>query len=243
LLVIMEPEGQSPFALPPFGAGDKRKAIDYLFEYLAEETPNPKISRVPGSFVEENIDLENFFVEIDRDNSDYVYLTDNLIKLSGKKYHRKKNHLNRFRKNYSYEYRDLDEEGVECFLDMQENWCQLKNCLENPGLLREDYAVYNALTHFEDLNYKGGSIIINGEVEAFSLGEQLNEKTAVIHIEKANPDIPGLYTAINQFFCEKAWSHMKYINREQDLGIEGLRKAKKSYIPHHMVDKYVLTRK
>ena len=84
---------------------------------------------------------------------------------------------------------------------------------------------------------------MNSKVEAFSLGEPLNEETAVIHIEKANPNIPGLYTAMNQLFCLNAWVDMTYINREQDLGAEGLRKAKKSYHPHHMVDKHILTHK
>ena len=103
-----------------------------------------------------------------------------------------------------------------------------------------DYAVHEALTHIDDLDYQGGAIVIDSKVAAFSLGEALNESTAVVHIEKANPEIPGLYTAINQLFCQHAWSEMVYINREQDLGVEGLRKAKESYYPHHMVDKYTV---
>ncbi len=82
---------------------------------------------------------------------------------------------------------------------------------------------------------------MNSRVEAFSLGERLNKETAVIHIEKANPDIPGLYTAMNQLFCSNAWADTTYVNREQDLGSEGLRRAKESYYPHHMVDKHILT--
>jgi hypothetical protein len=104
----------------------------------------------------------------------------------------------------------------------------------------EDYAIHQALTHFEELDYQGGAIQIDGKIEAFSLGEPLNADTAVIHIEKANPDIPGLYSAINQYFCTNAWSDMEWINREQDLGIEGLRNAKESYHPHHMVNKYTI---
>jgi hypothetical protein len=132
---------------------------------------------------------------------------------------------------------------VECFLDMQQEWCQLKDCKANPDLLREDYAVYQALTHFQELDYQGGAIIINGRVEAFALGEPLNENTAVIHIEKANQQVSGIYAAINQLFCLHAWSQMEYINREQDLGVEGLRKAKTSYHPHHLVNKYTLVAK
>ena len=101
----------------------------------------------------------------------------------------------------------------------------------------------SALTHFEDLGFQGGAIVIDSRLEAFSLGEALNENTAVIHIEKANPDIPGLYAAMNQRFCQNAWPSMDFINREQDLGLEGLRKAKESYHPHHMTNKYTLVLK
>ena len=186
------------------------------------------------------MDQERYTSVLDRDNSDYVYSTLDLIQLSGRKYHRKKNHLNRFLKNYQFEYRDLDMELVECFIDMQEEWCQMKECVDKPDLLSEDYAINMALTHFEELDYRGGAIQIDYKIEAFSLGESLNTDTAVIHIEKANPDIPGLYSAINQFFCSNRWAEKEYINREQDMGIEGLRKAKESYHPHHMVNKYIV---
>jgi hypothetical protein len=106
--------------------------------------------------------------------------------------------------------------------------------------LFKEYAVHEALISFEELDYRGGTIIIDSRVEAFSLGEPLNRETAVIHVEKANPDIQGLYAAINQLSCLHAWADMKYINREQDMGIEGLRKAKEPYHPHQMVNKYTL---
>ena len=115
--------------------------------------------------------------------------------------------------------------------------------MEIPDLLSEDYAVHMALTHFEELDYRGGAIKIDGRIEAFSLGEALNENTAVIHIEKANPEIPGLYTAINQMFCSNAWAETEFMNREQDLGVEGIRKAKESYLPHHMINKYTIMKR
>jgi hypothetical protein len=134
-------------------------------------------------------------------------------------------------------------ELVECLLDMQDKWCQIKKCADTPDLLAEDYAIYEALTHFEELDYRGGAIQIDSAIEAFSLGESLNADTAVIHFEKANPEIPGLYNAINQLFCSNEWSNITYINREQDLGVEGLRKAKESYNPHHMISKYTISPK
>ncbi len=243
LLIILQPAGMLPFCLPPIGPGNKRKALDNLCEQLRPLNPEVKVCRVSEEFVKKYVDHDRYISSLDRDNSDYVYLTLDLIRLAGRKYHKKKNLLNRFAKYYTFEYRHLDIELVECLLDMQEKWCRIKECGDKPDLLAEDYSIYEALTHFEELDCQGGAIQINATIEAFSLGESLNTDTAVIHFEKANPGIPGLYSAINQLFCSHEWSHMKYINREQDLGIEGLRKAKESYNPHHMLNKYTLSPK
>ena len=243
LLIILNPEGAHPFGLQPVGTGNKSEALHKLFDCLGEKTPEPKICRAGEKFVSEVIDKKSFSCLPDRDNSDYVYSTLDLIQLSGRKYHRKKNHLNQFIKHIQYEYQELDLELVECFIDMQEEWCKMRECTEIPDLLSEDYAVHTALTHFEELDYRGGAIKIDGRIEAFSLGEGLNENTAVIHIEKANPEIPGLYNAINQMFCSDAWAEFEFMNREQDLGVEGIRKAKESYLPHHMINKYTIMKK
>ena len=242
LLIVFQPKEGDPFGLSPIGPGDKKRALDFLSHILGQLTPEARICRVSKAFVEEYVEPDEYRITLDRDNSDYVYLTRDLINLSVRKYHRKKNHLNRFIKNNIFEYHPLDKDLVTSFLEMQESWCQMRECVEQPELLSEDYAVHEALTHFEDLDYQGGAIIMNSRVEAFSLGERLNKETAVIHIEKANPDIPGLYTAMNQLFCSNAWADTTYVNREQDLGSEGLRRAKESYYPHHMVDKHTLTR-
>ena len=242
LLIVLRPEGSSPFGLQPVGPGNRSDALSILLDYLDEQTQKPVIRRAGEKFISETVNKSRYICIRDRANDDYVYSTADLIKLSGRKYHRKKNHLNQFIKSFRYEYRKLDMELVECFMDMQEEWCRMKECVEIPDLLSEDYAVRRALTHFEELDYEGGAIMIEGKIEAFSLGERLNRDTAVIHIEKANPDIPGLYAAINQMFLSNAWAKIEYINREQDLGIEGLRAAKESYLPHHMINKYIIQR-
>jgi hypothetical protein len=240
LLIVCRPTGLPPFAMPPSGKGDKRAALQALCEELSRSTTDVRIRRVDERFVAEHVDPDRFEAVHDRDNSDYVYRAADLIRLSGRKYHRKKNHLNRFRRQFEFEYRPLDLELVECFLDMQDSWCRMRECAEDPDLQSEDHAVREALIQFEQLGLRGGAIQIDGKLEAFSLGEPLNPDTAVVHVEKANPDIPGLYTAINQQFCENAFSVVDYVNREQDLGDPGLRKAKESYHPHHMVKKYTL---
>ncbi len=190
--------------------------------------------------MEKHVESKLYKIVRDRDNSDYIYLAENLINLPGNKYHRKKNHVNRFSKNHEFEYQTLDENLAESFLGLQENWCELKKCVEDPALLQEDRAIYEALSNYKELGFRGGAISIESKVEAFALGEPLSGDTAVIHVEKANPEIPGLYAAINQLFCAREWSEMKYINREQDLGLDNLRKAKKSYYPDHLVEKYTL---
>lgn len=240
LLILFRPEKGPLYGLPPAGKGDKGKALAALCAEIGKVSEEIRICRAPEDFVTAHVDLSLYTCLPDRDNSDYVYLTRDLIQLPGNKYHRKKNHLNQFVKRYDFEYRPLDINLVECVLDMQEAWCQMRECMADPDLLAEDYAIREALTRFEDHGYAGGAILMDSRIEAFSIGEPLNRDTAVIHIEKANPRINGLYTAINQLFCKEAWSSFTYINREQDMGVEGLRKAKESYYPHHMVNKYTV---
>lgn len=243
LLLIFQPDDEPPFGVPPVGKGDKKEAVEVLCKDLAKLSSPVRLCRADTDLVSSHIDRNMFEVIEDRDNSDYVYLTENLIRLPGNRYHRKKNHLNKFLKTYAFEYRELNAELVEEFLGLQESWCELRDCAANPGLFQENTAVYEALTHYETLGFSGGAILIDWKVEAFCLGEPLNPETGVIHAEKANPDIPGLYVAISHFFCREAFSNLKYVNREQDLGVEGLRQAKLSYIPDHMVEKFTLIRK
>lgn len=243
LLIILKDGKRGAFGLPPIGGDHKAAALDSLVVELRKMSDRPLISRAGRDLVENYADATRYEISEDRDNSDYVYLARDLITLSGNRFHGKKNHVNRFVKNYRFEYKELDSELVRSFLDLQETWCELRNCDENPGLMDENGAIIEALKNYEALGYKGGAILIDSKVEAFSLGEMLNHDTAVIHIEKANPEIPGLYAAISQRFCQAAWSGARFVNREQDLGIETLRKAKLSYNPDHLEAKYTLVPK
>jgi uncharacterized protein len=240
LLIILEKSDSSFAALQPVGPGDKMEALNAICQVFESDGLTPVIERVTDDFVESYVDLFRFDSFEDADNSDYVYSSEKLIKLSGNKYHRKKNHLNRFKKNYDFEYRPFSFELINEALSLQATWLDLKDCHENDSLSHEDRAICEALTNFEALGFIGGVILIDGHVQAFSFGEMLNPDTAVIHIEKANPGIDGLYTAINQHFTASAWSNTKFINREQDLGEVGLRKAKQSYYPHSMINKWIV---
>lgn len=241
LTFIAQPPDRTPFLFPPLGEGDVQSwAADCLI-YLKEQGYPARFERVPGSALKDLSPLPHLKGVLDRNNSDYCYLTKNLIRLSGNKYHTLKNHINRFNKKYHWEYLPLTPELIIECLNLQEEWCRLKQCIESPSLLSEEQAIIEALTHIDLLNYKGGVIRIQGKVEAFTLGELLNPETAVIHIEKGNPELSGLYPLIQQQFLEQEWGLIPYVNREQDLGIQGLRKAKMSYHPEFMIDKYIVT--
>ncbi len=241
-LCLLADKGADSFFLPPIGEGDKVECITTLLHYLKEKGIDPKIDRVPEDLVKEVHWEENGMrATLNRDQSDYVYLVKDLARLEGRRYHRKRNHIKQFKERYSYEYLPLSSEWITECLRLQTEWCDLRHCEVIPGLANEAVAIKEALTHFDQLSMKGGVILIEGKLEAFTLGEALNPETVVIHIEKANPAFEGLYPFINQAFLEKEWLDYQFVNREQDLGEEGLRKAKESYFPHHMVHKYTIT--
>jgi hypothetical protein len=238
-LCLLSDRGEISFFFPPLGEGDVVECYQGLLHHLKGKGVSPKIARVAEAVVEK-IDWRSsgMKAELDRSQSDYVYLTQDLIDLKGRKYHRKRNHIKQFQEKYSYQYIPLTPEWIPQCLQLETEWCDLRHCEASPGLLNESFTIKEAFTHFEELGVTGGAILINGKVEAFTLGDPLNPETVVIHIEKANPAYEGLYPTINQAFLEHDWSGYTYVNREQDLGEEGLRKAKESYFPHHMVNKY-----
>jgi len=241
-LCLLSDQGGESFFFPSIGEGDVVECYRILFQYLEGKGISPKIARVPETLISgTDWQAEGFVIEFDRDQCDYIYLTEDLIKLQGRKYHRKRNHIKQFKEKYSYQYTSLTSEWISECLRLETEWCDLRHCEAIPGLFNESIAIKEAFTHFERLGVKGGAILINGKVEAFTLGEPLNQDTVIIHIEKANPAYEGLYTIINQAFLENHWSEYTHVNREQDLGEEGLRKAKESYFPHHMVNKYIIT--
>jgi hypothetical protein len=241
-ICLLSDKAETSFFFPPIGEGDRVRCCQLLLHYLKERGVSPKISRVPESMaIQTDWKAAGMVAEFDRNQSDYVYLIKDLMKLEGRKYHRKRNHIKQFKEKYSYEYIPLTAEWIPECLRLETEWCDLRHCEVIPGLANESIAIKETFTHFDQLSVKGGVVLIGGKVEAFTLGEPLNPETVVIHIEKANPAFEGLYPLVNQAFLEKEWSEYVYVNREQDLGEEGLRKAKESYFPHHMINKYLIT--
>jgi uncharacterized protein len=231
------------FALQPFGPVEKMQAaIKVWLDYFAEQKKEFYLVGMDAAMAEEFKKYPaEFVVEGDRDDFDYVYRSEDLIHLAGRKFHSKKNHLNSFRKSYpEAQYLPITEEIItQCKLTIN-GWYKKhsQETPDDPFIGAERDAIIEVLNNFSELDLKGGAILLGKRVVAFTFGEQLNDDTAVIHVEKADPEVRGAYPAINQAFVEDAWSSMEFINREEDMGIEGLRKAKESYRPVKMIEKY-----
>lgn len=170
-----------------------------------------------------------------REQWDYLYRTEDLISLAGRKYHTKKNHLNLFRATYRYEYHDISPDSSE---DAFRLLFRAAERLYHPGEdqdLDEEYvANMDLMQHFREFSLRAAVLTVEGTPIAYSVGEQITPDTALIHIEKADRAYRGAYAAINQMFVSHAWQHLTLINREEDMGIEGLRRAKESYQPAAM---------
>lgn len=173
----------------------------------------------------------------DRDNGDYVYRREELATLAGRHFTKKRNHINQCLAAYPCQYEIITPETAAECLAMQARWCAARDCKTESGLCGENLAIEETLRHYHDFGLIGGAIRIEGTIEAFSLGEALNHSTAVCHFEKAMPQFQGLSQLINQWFARNSLSGFTSINREQDLGIPGLRRAKESYYPDHLVEK------
>ena len=240
LLIISDPPEGGTWALPPIGPASRAEICTKLLQWLsdAKGVSVPRIERADGRLVAELSQSSGFLIEPLRDHFDYVYSSTDLIQLQGARYQAKRNHLHQLSRAHAYAYEVLQARHLNACLDLAASWCDLKSCAEDLSLKGEWEAVKAGLINFHELNLQGGVIEIDGRVEAFTLGELLNKETAVVHIEKANPLVQGLYTAINQEFCRHSWSQVPFINREQDLGLPGLRMAKMSYHPHHLVEKF-----
>ncbi|NLD27542.1 MAG: DUF2156 domain-containing protein [Myxococcales bacterium] len=184
-----------------------------------------------------NIAIRGFERSDDRANHDYVYMREELASLSGNRFHAKKNLLNQCLENYECSYEEIGSENLSEVTEFMKRWCESRKCGTEPGLCHEYRAIRTILENYDSFPVTGAAIRIYGKVEAFTIGEKLNSETAVIHFEKASGNFKGLYQLVNNWFAKNHLAEFKFVNREQDLGIEGLRKAKESYNPHHMVEK------
>lgn len=175
------------------------------------------------------------FVE-DRDSFEYIYLRCDLVNLSGKKYHSKRNHIRTFNKNYDWHFELLNDNNKERIRNCAYKWYSSKEEHGDKTLAIEKEIINFLLDNYKELNIKGGCIVAGGNTVAFSLGYEINNQVFDVCIEKALPEYAGAYSVINREFAKSV--EYKYFNREEDLGIDGLRKSKLSYHPIFLVKKY-----
>lgn len=195
--------------------------------------------RVPEPLALRWQELPGVSVAESRDHFDYLYDRQELAELKGNRFHKKKNLLNQFLKGYVFSYQDLSTDCIEPALDMQERWCRWRDCESEESLVLENEAIVRVLQHWDRLpGMIGGAIHVADRIIAYTVAEALTADSLVIHFEKGQNDYKGVYQAINQMFAANAPAQYRYINREQDLGNEGLRQAKLSYNPVGFVKKY-----
>lgn len=238
-----------PFLFPPltktgeYDPEGTRKALEDAKRIFEEKGHPFSIRLLPFhmmDIIEAACPGEMKFIE-DRPNYDYVYRRQDLVELKGRDYHAKKNHLNYFHKNYQYEYVPLTSAMAEDAMRFIDEFNQRKEVPEHEMqmLKMEEQAMEDVFRNLEKVGYTAGAILIDGKIEALTIGGTLNKNTITVHVEKANVNFRGLYQAINNEFCINVPPHVKYINREEDMGIPNLRKAKLSYKPVKLVEKYI----
>ena len=237
-----------PFMFPPLtstGEYDKDALRETIFkskEYFEKKGQPFSLRLVPFHVMEIIKDAvpEMHFID-DRPNYDYIYLTQELIDLKGKSFHSKKNHLNYFKKTYEYEYVEMTSDMADDAMKFISDFNKRKEvpAHEMEMLKMEELAMEDVFNNIEKVGYSAGAILIDGNIEAIAIGGKLGKKTITEHVEKANIEFRGLYQAINNEFCKNVAANAKYINREEDMGIPNLRKAKLSYKPVKLIEKYI----
>lgn len=172
-----------------------------------------------------------------RDHFDYLYLRSELAALKGQAYRSKRNHVHKFRKTYDYRFTPMTAEMITDCIHTYDRWCEQRHCMEDESLAYEHRALLYGLEHFRELGLTGGVLWVEGKIIAFTFGSPVNHDTFCIHAEKALSDYEGAYNTINQEFASFLPECYTYLNREEDLGLPGLRKAKLSYRPVDLLEK------
>ena len=235
------------FAYPAGDPENVHAALEYLMEYSRSKGEPFRLYNVTKEHFEQ---LEGWYpgrfeIEYNRDYADYVYETEKLATLAGKKLHGKRNHINKFKNLYpEWSYEKLSDDNVEDCFQMALLWRNRNGCEDgDEEKLAEVCVTLNSLRLMKELHLTGGCLRVDGRIAAFTIGERLCTDTFVVHIEKALTEVEGAYPMINQQFVEHECMDYRYVNREEDTGDEGLRKAKRSYRPVFMVEKGVVTEK
>ena len=224
----------------PVGKGDPRQAI-HTIEKDAEAHNHPLL--ILGVTPEEKKTLISLFPNHfnytpERNYYDYIYLRDDLITLSGKKFQPKRNHINKFKKQYDYTYLPVNHDIIPECKKLEQVWYEAnKDEANSENLCHERCSMHFAMEHFDALNLLGGVVVVNDKIIAFTYGSPINQETFGVHVEKADIRYEGVFSVICQEFAKHIPEKYIYINREEDLGIPGLRQSKLSYHPYLLLEK------
>ena len=245
-LVIKGKIESGEYYLYPVGKGDIKPIIEVMKQDAKENGHELRILGISPENREElhNLFPDDFKYEYMRDSSDYVYYLDKLVSLKGNKLHSKRNHINYFKKNNNWTFELITLENLGECRNMNDIWCEEHDCYDDIFLYSENCATRRCFDNYTDLGLEGSLLRVDGKVVAFTMGERLNSDTYVIHIEKAFGKIRGAYQMINREFAayiRETYPQLVFVNREEDMGYDGLRKAKLSYHPDRMEDKYAAT--
>lgn len=251
--LLIRSDGEDGYAnyIFPAGDGDVREILEVMEADAAAMGRKATVWTIPDTkkLVEEACPGQYSFTPV-RKSFDYIYETDKLMSLAGKKYQPKRNFISRFKTlfpDWEYERIDYSDPRLcarqirECSV-MTDEWCAMNGCTQNESMQMEACAVRRALDNFTHLQLKGGILRASGKIVAYTLGEQLNSDTFIVHVEKAFSSVTGAYPMINQSFLQHEAIGLQYVDREDDAGDEGLRKAKLSYHPAYMLEKYLAVR-
>ena len=223
----------------PAGKGDIAEVLSVLEEYC-NNAGIPFVissSNTLSMMTLTEIYGERAEVSANTNDFDYIYRYEDLTELKGKKYHQKRNHIARFSEN-NWSYEEINSDNIGECIEMNDEWLR-RSGTEN-GRAEESAVVKLSLEHFGELGYVGGILRVDGRIQAFTFGEPLNSDTFNVHVEKAFTDFQGAYPMINRQFLLNSVHGYKYINREEDMGEENLRKAKLSYYPCFMEEKFTV---
>jgi hypothetical protein len=224
----------------PVGSGDLKRAIDRL-EKDAGSMGYPLLilGVTPESKTKINALFPDRFTCItERDYFDYIYLREDLATLKGRKFQPKRNHINKFNRRYEYTYLPISQDIIPSCMEVERIWCKANlNEDDREDLAHEHRSMTFAMNHFDELGLSGGAIVVDGKIIAFTYGSPINRYTFGIHVEKADVHYEGIFSVINREFASRIPAQYLYINREEDLGIPGLRQSKLSYHPVILLEK------
>lgn len=238
-------EGDEVMYSLPIGEGDFTQVIEEMIEDAKSLGVKLSVYGITNGYLGlmQEAFTGRFSYRFDDGYNDYIYSVEKMASLRGKKYHSKRNHITNFKKNNpDWQFEEISADNIGDCIALHKKWIEQKDTADSED--EEEYslefeAVLCAFENFDTLGFTGGLIRANGEVIAYTLGERQNDKCFVTHFEKALSEIQGSYAIINQEFSKNCLNEYEYVNREEDLGLAGLRKAKQSYYPEIFLEKCV----